>query len=356
MPLRAAINGEEKISINYSDEEWEVLKRGLEDNNISVLLPCCHQRGALRKSPKGLKHFLHIKDQDTCNWKPESAEHLKAKVEIIKACQENGWHAIPEYSENDWRADVLASKDGKRIAFEMQWSNQTNDDTATRQERYKASNVRGCWFFRTIPKQLRYYGDEYLALKEMPFFKIVKSESDLFIEFNKTHYGLTEFVGNLLNGKLKFSEKYNPAAEQEIDILFFTHFCWKCHRHQHLYTVKSSLKSICGNTMISDYSEEDMDLLPEVIDAVRDIINTEQQHGFKIGEIKMRYSNTVQDSYLSFGCYYCDALFGDWFLPSEKREALYSNSGTVIKRKISFNNLSVDHNHWCYSEKKQFCK
>lgn len=355
MPLRAYINNEEKISINYSDEEWDILKKSIKDNSLSIILPCCQQRGALRKSSKGLKHFIHHKGQNSCDWKPESAEHLKAKTEIIKACLENGWEATPEYSENDWRADVLATKDGMRIAFEIQWSNQTNDTTVLRQEKYKAANVRGCWFFRTIPKQLRHY-DECLAIKEMPFFKFVRAEPTTLVEFNRRTYTLGEFTGSLLKGKMKFCENYSPAPNQEVEILFFDKFCWKCHEHQHLYTVQSPIKSLCGNNMIDEWAEEDIDLFPEIIDAVADIVNSEKEHNFKIGEIKMRYSNTVEDSYLSFGCYHCDALFGNCFLPDEKREALNSGAGIVFKRKISFKKLTVAGNHWCYSENKQFCE
>ncbi len=36
-----------------------------------------------------------------------------------------------------------------------------------------------------------------------------------------------------------------------------------------------------------------------------------------IGIIKTRYSKTIHESYLSNGCYYCDALQGDFFIRNE---------------------------------------
>lgn len=172
MPLRAYIEDKEIVSIDLNDEEWSALKARLKAKEIVLTLPCCGQEGFLRTSSRGLKHFVHSKSANPCDWKPESAEHLKAKVAIMEACRKQGWNAIPEFSEADWRADVLAVQGGKRIAFEVQWSRQTYEETRLRQERYKASNVRGCWFFRIVPKEMSDYDKTLVADKETPAFKI----------------------------------------------------------------------------------------------------------------------------------------------------------------------------------------
>lgn len=179
MPLRAYIEDKEIVSIDLNDEEWSALKARLKAKEIVLTLPCCGQEGFLRTSNRGLKHFVHLKSANPCDWKPESAEHLKAKVAIMEACREQGWDAIPEFSEADWRADVLAVQGGKRIAFEVQWSRQTYEETRLRQERYKASNVRGCWFFRIAPKEMSDYDKTLVADKETPAFKIFIKESYL---------------------------------------------------------------------------------------------------------------------------------------------------------------------------------
>ena len=174
MPLRAYLDNEEIISIDQTDDRWKDLKKLIKKNS-SLQLACCKQNGFLRTSSKGLKHFVHTRLENTCDWKPESPEHLKAKIEIIEACKENGWKAIPEYSEANWRADVLAIQNEKRIAFEVQWSKQSFEETRLRQERYKESNVRGCWFFRTAPNELReFFYTSLIADKDIPAFKIFK--------------------------------------------------------------------------------------------------------------------------------------------------------------------------------------
>lgn len=151
MPLRAYLNDREIVSIDLSDDEWAKLKTDIKSNKSVLTLPCCGQDGYLRISSKGLKHFVHSKSANLCDYASESPEHLRAKVAIMEACRENGWEAIPEFSEKDWRTDILAVQGQKRIAFEVQWSKQSYEETKYRQERYKESNVRGCWFFRIVP-------------------------------------------------------------------------------------------------------------------------------------------------------------------------------------------------------------
>ena len=331
MPLRAYIEDKEIVSIDLNDEEWSALKARLKAKEIVLTLPCCGQEGFLRTSNRGLKHFVHLKSANPCDWKPESAEHLKAKVAIMEACREQGWNAIPEFSEADWRADVLAVQGGKRIAFEVQWSRQTYEETRLRQERYKASNVRGCWFFRIAPKEMSDYDKTLVADKETPAFKIFKDEnSNILAQVGKVQMPLKALISNLLARKLKFCEHIRSAPKQKVTIIFFEMKCWKCGTLQYCYTVEPSLKSVCNcdfDVERSSWDDHDIDKHPGVYAAVQDFLQTEEGRQLKVGLVKKRYSRTVADSYLSHGCYYCDAIFGDFHLIEEK---LYAFTGVYI--------------------------
>lgn len=353
MPLRAYIDNEEIISIDLTEEQWNDLKKQVKKGS-AVNLPCCNQSGFLRVSSKGLKHFVHSKSDNTCDWKPESPEHLKAKIEIIEACKENGWKAIPEFSETNWRADVLAIQDDKRIAFEVQWSKQTFEETKFRQDRYKESNVRGCWFFRTAPKELRDYDDTLNADKEIPAFKIFKDDnSNIVGQLKQTQLPLKKLVDSLLKRKLKFCENIRLKQKQEVTIVFFETSCWKCHKHQHCYTVEQNLLTICNqdfHLMGTLWDSDDIDKQPQVYEAVKQIIASENGKDFKVGQLKKRFSKTVQDSYLSHGCYYCDVIFGDFYLTTEKIEG--QNEPTAVRHKveIDFGVTKQEGQHWCYSD------
>lgn len=353
MPLRALVDGKELISIYLSDQEWVILKKEVQKKNLSVKLPCCGQNGFLRVSSKGLKHFVHGKEGTPCDWESETPQHLKSKVEIAKACRDNGWLAIPEYSENDWRADILATKGDARIAFEVQWSTQTEDDTNFRQERYRQSNVRGCWFFRTPPKQLRDYDKAPKAIKELPIFKILEDESKNIVLHSEGHpKDLYSFVGALLNGKIKYRPGHSANPEQEAKISFFKTECHKCHAPQHLYFTEVPAKSCCGKSM--DLAPGDIDLNPQIISAVKEILKSEAGKHLRLGEIRNRYSRAAGHEYLSFGCYFCDALFGQVHLFPEKIAARGLPDNITFTRKVTLQ-ISDPIPHWCYSETGIFC-
>lgn len=305
MPLRAYINEQEIISIDLSDDEWNKLKADIKSKKAVLTLPCCGQEGYLRVSSKGLKHFVHSKSAFPCDCASESAEHLKAKVAIVEACKENGWEAIPEFSEKDWRADILAIQGQKRIAFEVQWSRQSYEETKYRQERYKESNVRGCWFFRIAPKEMTDYNKNLLANKDIPAFKIFKNEnSDIIARVEQRQMPLKVLVAGLLNRKLKFCQHVRLKPKQEVTILFFEMRCWKCKRPQYCYTVYPKFHTACGlelNMMGWMWNDDDIDKSPQIQAAVQQFLNSDKGKDIKVGPIKKRFSRTVEHSYLSYG-------------------------------------------------------
>jgi len=323
-------------------------------------LPCCNQKGFLRKSGKGLKHFAHFKSSNTCNWKPESPEHLKAKIDIIEACKENGWKAIPEFSEADWRADVLAIQNQKRIAFEVQWSRQSYGATIFRQDRYAESNVRGCWFFRIPPKELMEFGGSLAADKELPAFKIFKDEhSNLIAQLKQKQLPLKALVSSLLRRKLKFCEQISPKPDQEIVIMFFEICCWKCKKPQYCFTVDHNILSVCNQRIIFEDSLWDSDEIDKnsfIYEAVKQFLQSEKGKNIKVGQVKKRFSKTLNKSYLSHGCFYCDAIFGDFFLNDEKQEGKLDPKSIRHKLEIDMGTIKVDQKHWCYSENGKFCE
>jgi hypothetical protein len=76
-----------------------------------------------------------------------------------------------------------------------------------------------------------------------------------------------------------------------------------------------------------------------------------------MGYIKKRYSKTVSDSYMSFGCPHCDAICGSFFL---RHEIMVDHDSYPIRAVHAFTidllePVSYSYAHWCYSETRQFC-
>lgn len=360
MPIRAIINDVDIIAPLLNHEEWEQLKIDIKKNKYFVKLPCCGQQGFLRTSKTGLNHFYHKHDDKICNWKPESAEHLKLKYEILKACQESGWTAIPEYFEKDWRADIFAYKGKNRIAFEVQLSKQTYEETIERQNKYIRDQVRACWFFKKVPKNAYEDRDCILNNNEIPLFELDIDTNEFKVKIHNRKFLVGDFVKHLLNRHIKFCSVLKSSLNPKVNITFFPMTCWRCGKTSHVYNVYKNVNSICDLSLeINDYgpwSNFKFEYHPQIIKKVLEI-SKDPKNGIVLGEIKKRNSKQVNKAYMSFGCAYCDSIFGDWFIKEAHMECLEDAKCIYFKM---FLNLSTpyieEYNHWCFSEENNFCE
>jgi hypothetical protein len=68
----------------------------------------------------------------------------------------------------------------------------------------------------------------------------------------------------------------------------------------------------------------------------------------QLGEIKPRFSRTMQTSYTSFGCPHFNAIFGDWFVREAVTEAhLYDQEIAGFDAERVSLGPSSDQAHWC---------
>lgn len=344
MPFKAKIDGKTVISIDMSDEEWNELKKNTRSKIISKELLCCGNIPYLRTSKLGTKHFVH-KTKNNCNWKPESPNHLRAKEIIFKACKEEGWNVEPEYIFNDWIADIFATNGNIKIAFEIQWSRQSAEETIRRQSKYENDDVKGLWFFRYIPESLN-------QNEKIPAFTLSTKEGNFFVcidHFQKIE--LSSFIKNFLNDNIKFRNNITPKRVQIANLHKFGMECWRCKRVTPVIAVHSDYVSLCGHELHS-MSISDEDLGMEILKL--------QKHGFKqltdLAPIKKRYSKTVGNSYWSNGCKWCGAIVGEWFLEDALLENLYENSHPILELPFNLSKLkSKDYPHWCLSSDDGFC-
>jgi competence CoiA-like predicted nuclease len=144
MPLRAQLDGCPINAALLSEADRQALEA-----SPLLRMPCCDAPAYRRTSRLGTRHFVHSPKRH-CGAEGECGEHLAAKAEIVRACHDLGWAADSEAAGGQWRADVLATRDHHRVAFEVQWSNQTIEVTRERQAAY-GTDVKCCWLFRKIP-------------------------------------------------------------------------------------------------------------------------------------------------------------------------------------------------------------
>ncbi len=152
MPLRC-INqkGDNIHSFDLPDDQWDMLKQE-NKKSYHLKMPCCDANVVLKQSRLGTRFFAH-KTKGNCVYAPETEEHHYLKRAVMIAARKNGWKSQTEVkgvtpSGEEWIADVLAQKGKHKIAIEIQWSGQTNEETLRRQQRYKESGIRGLWLLR----------------------------------------------------------------------------------------------------------------------------------------------------------------------------------------------------------------
>ena len=152
MPLRCVDEQGATIDASTcSEAEWKALRaRARAERHLRM--PCCPAQAVLKTSRLGTRFFAH-KAKGTCTWKPEGDVHIHLKALTLNAAREAGWGAESESSGSTpdgerWTADVLAWRDDEKIAVEIQWSGQTNEETLRRQERYRRSGIMGVWLLR----------------------------------------------------------------------------------------------------------------------------------------------------------------------------------------------------------------
>jgi len=163
VPLRAIVEGETIIGPDLSSEEWKELqvrhKKGL-----AIKMGCCGAPGHLRISKKGTRHFYHAVDTG-CNYAEESREHLEIKYQIYRICKSEGWVTQVEFPAPDrsWISDVFATRDGRKVVFEIQVSTISPDILEARDRKYREEGIESYWLLDNFLERSRDFEAWYEA-------------------------------------------------------------------------------------------------------------------------------------------------------------------------------------------------
>ncbi|CCE98413.1 hypothetical protein SFHH103_03922 [Sinorhizobium fredii HH103] len=278
-------------------------------------MPCCEALVTLKRSRLGTKFFAH-KAVGDCKWAPETEEHLFLKRLAVEVARASGWAAETEvrgetpYGEF-WKADVLAEKGNHKVAVEIQWSGQTVQETLRRQERYRASGVRGLWLLRQpgfpISKRIPAVcigGNVDQGLTALlPRVEDMQARDRRYYDRWHQVLSMEEFLRAAFNGRLRFGME--PDQEATVRIRTGTMFCRSCGAETRIVVClemtvadKEFIVTIPG---VGEY--------PQAVEMIRRYVSTHQG----IGAIKHRFSRTQRRKYLSNGCAHCDSLVGQFY-------------------------------------------
>jgi hypothetical protein len=307
VPLRCLdpTTGSSIHAFDLSPDEWRAV--ALENRRTRHLkMPCCSSSVTLKRSPRGTQFFAH-RAAGNCSTAPETEAHLRVKRMAVEAARANGWVAATEVvgttpSGEQWKADVLAQKGNQKVAIEIQWSGQTNDETLRRQKRYAESGVRCLWLLHRSGFPVTY---------DLPTARIGGTTKEGLLALipmgwrEEQTLPIKEFLDAAFSRRLRFGVPVGFSAAVSVRAGYID--CWKrsCRARTRIITGVD----VAFGPNKSSFSVPDFDEYPDLFKVIRDCL----PNNLGIGAIRRRYSNTQKRVYLSNGCVRCDSLVGQFF-------------------------------------------
>jgi len=280
--------------------------------------------------------------------------HDVIKRQVLLICNNLGFQAKQEYSGKDWRADVFVIVNDIKYAFEIQTTRQSLNRTLERQEKYKRDGIFGCWLFEKGQARME---DER---EDLPVFLIKNIENKTIVSIkDRKELPLEIFISDFLQNRIKFCKTLRLS---KAEIKFVKVKCWKkeCGSEYLIYYI-SDFTSPCNTKIFRNeemWVSNKLAMSPEVMTKINEYTKFAKENNLKIGTIKERLSKTVGNSYLSFGCPKCDAIFGDWFLQETIIDTIYGHGifdKLLIKGDFK-NRFGQDIPHWCHPGEHDFCE
>lgn len=350
MPLRALDDQDNDVlAFTLDSTSWSALK-GENHKSRHLRMPCCGHRVVLKTSKYGTQFFAHAR-RGECAHAPETEHHIRLKTIVAIAVHQMGWTVSTEVSGTSpdgtrWVADVLASKGNARLAFEIQWSRQSDDETWRRQTIYEQSGIRCLWLFRqtTFPISPRLPA---VCIHDEPsskeYYAMIRSDTWLTHrrqDIQGWHQSIlvSRFIELALDRCFHFG-LVRPGETVKTEVMGKWNKCWKCKQWTHVIVgVHMIAKNERSIIEISDLDKRQHLLKTLGIGNLR---------RFKVGLLKERYSKTAGGKYLSNGCYHCDALQGQFYdaLESHRAEPLIVNSIVLTDELSQLFNSRFQHWH-----------
>lgn len=287
--------------------------------------------------------------------KNQTSKHDRIQKEIVAACSASGFQAMQEHKGSDWRADVFVPHPVRPVAFEIQLSRQSLPKTLQRQSKYIRDGIAACWLFENpLPKLLQ-------ERQDLPLFYVEENnDASLLVNLGtRKKLALNTFLTNFILDNIQFKQEAKTKLKQSVTLVFYEMHCWKCRELNHLYFVDSPFYSSCGAEIHPEeglWDSSSIEYMPEIIELAKKIAAQSNDADIRLSPIKERHSYTVDKSYMSFGCYKCDSIFGDFYVMDAKMEEIYGPKELSFSGEIELDKaIHLQIPHWCFSEDNDYC-
>lgn len=350
MPLKAKINGQVVRAPLVAPDEWAAIQ----NQRPLVEMCCCTAKGYMRVR-LGTQHFVHLNRPDDCIWQPESPEHEALKTLVMRTLADAGWDADIEVPGPDrrWIADVLATKNRAKLAFEIQLSPITHAELFRRHRAYAECGVRGCWFVKG-PVGRDFYGEP--STDEPVFWlrqgvKAGDGTSDFMVSINPQHIlPVDEAVRALLRKQFQWCDRKRIRKREWVSIIQIPS-CWFCGKAFHTYEIEESFARCDGSPERGRFVNEKRLLEPAIVGAVEKFLDEHGEYSFEVAFPALRRHPMFKREEVAFSCVHCGGAhswrYDQWFW--------YRSREPIATIPIRSEDHMEEGPHWCHSKNQDFC-
>ena len=231
--------------------------------------------------------------------------------------------------KDKWKADVVVDYGRYKVAFNI---GKSPRNVAEQYGEMRSERVCGCWLL--LPsKNPPYYGHGF------PCFSVLEDNT---VALGCQKIDLQTFIRSIIEGKVRYAQSIQAKA---VEVCFYQKECWKCHRPSYSYMVVGVVSDNNIKFEIENF-DPDLSVNANIANGVQRYLSLNPRTNIIMGEYKPRYSKTRGTSYPSFGCPYCDSLFGNYFSMDEQMEMIYEKDRLPHAIVELNNRMPFDVNQW----------
>lgn len=272
--------------------------------------------------------------------KDDKMKNTAALKKFIKMyASSKGWSILPNVKRNNWKADFLITDNEVSVAINLY---KRTRNISNQLHAMETDNVEGYWLGNDL------YPD--FEGNITPSFPILQEEnsSEYGVTISDGHsYDIGQFLDIVMNKRLKIE---NNVTIDAVKVRFMPTTCYKCKRLHHVYMIVGLLSK--EDSSLSTYegmykSQTFIDKFDsDVINSVCKFLSNNRHLGYNLGDIKERHSETMDASYMSFGCPWCNAIVGEHYQSDMETEYCYEKDDENVYSIELEHKITLEHKHW----------
>ena len=289
------------------------------------------------QKPRNVKE--NVTKKNKVDWKEQKKIFISRLIDISL---KHGWNVQKNFSGEGLKTDILISLDDRKIAVNV---NRMKSSVLNETNRYIDSGIEVYWFDLKKTNDC-YYDDETL----LPYFQIENNSGNFFVRVNESEeYTIDNFLEAAVDNKVVNSKE---VSIKDIKVQFMEVNCYKCQTEYTLYVIpkiKFGNQYCVNNDVDHPLTIDEFD--PIVIESVRKYVLNHPEVDFSTDIIKERGSITRGESYMSFGCPICNAIYGEHYLEEIRMDSVYENDSNFQEIHLEGDGIKIEYPHWTIKNK-----